>query len=117
MLGNEVLLEELRTELGNLTDTPYKGQHVYLTRNYVVFGIQAIKYEDIVKGYISKQSTYGIKVGENLMIQTKDGKKYIIASITTNSNILNNILRDIHNKNTNIEVEYSGDNNKISENQ
>lgn len=117
MLGNEVLVEELRIELGNLTDTPYKGQHVYLTRNYVVFGIQAIKYEDIVKGYISKQSTYGIKVGENLMIQTKDGKKYIIASITTNSNILNNILRDIYNKNTNIEVEYSGDNNKISENQ
>lgn len=117
MLGNEVLVEELRTELGNLTDTPYKGQHVYLTRNYVVFGIQAIKYEDIVKGYISKQSTYGIKVGENLMIQTKDRKKYIIASITTNSNILNDILKDIHNKNTNIEVEYGGDNNKISENQ
>lgn len=106
MLSNKELVEELKTELGNLTDTPYKEQHVYLTRNYVVFGTQAIKYEDIVRGYILIQRTYGIKVGENLMIHTKDGKKHIIASITTNSNILNNILKDIHSKNTNIEAQF-----------
>lgn len=104
MSNNKELVEDLRIELANLTDIPYKGQHVYLTRNYVVFGTQAIKYEDIVRGYILKQRTYGIKVGENLMIQTKDGKKHLIASITTNSNILNNILKDIHSKNRNIEV-------------
>ena len=102
--NNKELVEELRTELGNLTDVPYKEQHVYLTRNYVVFGTQAIKYEDIVRGYILNQRTYGIKVGENLIIQTKDGKKHVIASIITNSNILNDILKDIHSKNTNIEM-------------
>ncbi|MCI8617079.1 MAG: hypothetical protein HFJ60_02330 [Clostridia bacterium] len=104
MSNNKELVEELRTELGNLTDVPYKEQHVYLTRNYVVFGTQAIKYEDIVRGYILNQRTYGIKVGENLIIQTKDGKKHVIASIITNSNILNDILKDIHSKNTNIEM-------------
>lgn len=104
MSRNTELIEDLRTELGNLTDFPYKGQHVYLTRNYVVFGTQAIKYEDIVKGYILKQRTYGIKAGETLMVKTKDGKKHIITSITTDSNILNNILKDLHNMNTNMEV-------------
>lgn len=117
ILSNKELVEDLRTELGNLTDIPYKEQHVYLTRKYLVSGIQVIKYEDIVKGYILKQRTYGIKVGENLMIQTKNGSKHIIASVTTNSNILNNILKDIHSKNTNIEAEYSEENKKVYKNE
>lgn len=105
ILRNKELVEDLRTELENLIDTPYKKQHVYLTRKYLVSGIQVIKYEEIERIYILEKRTYGIKAGEDLMIETKDRKKHIIASVTTNSDILDNILKDIYSKNTNMEIE------------
>lgn len=73
-----MLLEDLRKELENMTDTPYKKMHIYLTKNYIVSGIQAVRYEDIIWAYILQQYKYGIKAGENLIVHTKDNRKYIV---------------------------------------
>lgn len=56
---------------------PYKKWHIYLTKNYIVYGIQAIKYEDIVWAYIVQKTKYGKKLGEDLIIYTKENKKYV----------------------------------------
>lgn len=107
-LKDEDLLEELRTELQNLTDMPYKKQHLYLTRNYVVFGIQAIKYEDIVWAYCVKETSYGINVGENLVVHTKDNQKHIVASIVgMKSDVLKDILADLKKQNERIRIGYN----------
>ena len=109
-LKDEDLLEELRTELQNLTDMPYKKQHLYLTRNYVVFGIQAIKYEEIVWAYCVKETSYGINVGENLIVHTKDNQKHIVASISGMKNdVLKDILADLKKKNEGIRIDYHED--------
>lgn len=114
--NNKELIDELRVELGNLTDTPYKEQHIYLTQKYIVSGIQTIKYEDIIWGYILQEYKYGIKVGENLIVHTKDNKKHIIGSVAgTKNNILDNILNDINSRNTNIRVGYSKENKDFFE--
>ena len=100
ILSNRELMEDLRIELSNLTETPYKEQHLYLTKKYLISGVQLIKYEDIIFAYTEKESKYGITVGKNLIIQTMDYKKYIVGSIVgTKDNILNNILDDIKSKN------------------
>ncbi len=107
-LKDEDLLEELRTELQNLTDMPYKKQHLYLTRNYVVFGIQAVKYEDIVWAYCVKETSYGINVGENLVVHTKDNQKHIVASIAgMKSDVLKDILADLKKQNERIRIGYN----------
>lgn len=113
----EELVEELRTELGNLTDTPYKKQRIYLTRNYIISGIQAIKYEDVIWGYILSQSSYGIKVGENLIVHTKDKKKHIIGSVAgANNDVLNSVLSDISSRNIDMRVGYTKENKEFFEN-
>lgn len=104
-LKNQELMEELRTELQNLTDTPYKKQHVYLTRNYIVFGVQAMKYDEIAWGYIEEEKKYEMTVGKNLIVHDQDDKKYMIASVSGNkNNILDDILVDISSRNANIKI-------------
>lgn len=115
-LKDTELLEDVRHELLNLTDTPYKKQHLYLTKKYVVSGIQAIRYEDIIWAYIVEVSKYGIKAGSNLIVYTKDKKENVIASVTAGNNILDNILEDIHNRNANIKIGYNAENKEFFEN-
>ena len=111
--NNKQLVDELRVELENLTDMPYKKYHLYLTNKYVISGIQVIKYEDIVWAYILGESKYGIKVGENLIVHTKDNKRHTIGSVTGNDNILDDILADLYNRNTNIKVGYNDENKNL----
>lgn len=110
------LLEDVRHELLNLTDTPYKKQHLYLTKKYVVSGLQAIKYEDIIWIYMVEVSNHGIKAGRNLIACTKDKKENTIASVTFGNNILDDILEEIHNRNSNIKVGYNDENKNFFEN-
>lgn len=113
-LKNKELMEEIRKELENLTDTRYKKLHLYFTRNYMVTGIQAIKYEDIVKCFIKVELKYGIKVGENLVVETKDKKEYTVASVVGNNGVLQDVLNDLVLKNSKIEV-LTTDENKNGE--
>lgn len=110
---NKDLVDELTKELENLTETPYKECHVYLTQKYIIGGIQAIKYEDVIWGYVSVETKYGIKTGKNLTVYTKDKKSHTIGSVRPGSNILENILADIQKKNTAMKVGYTEENKKF----
>lgn len=116
-LNDKNLMTNLSIELASLTETPYKKQHVYLTENYVIYGTQAVKYEDIEWAYILVSYSYGIKAGENLNLKIKGNKKHItIASVGPKSNVLDDILNDIQSKNENIKIGYNEENKKLFEN-
>jgi len=109
------LIDELRTELENLTDTPYQKMKLYLTKNYIISGVQVMKYEDIVWAYIMQETKYGIKIGENLIVHTKDNKKHIVGSVAgSKNNILDTILEDIKSRNPNIRMGYNEENKEYS---
>lgn len=116
VLNDKDLVDELRTELKNIKDTPYKNQHIYLTKNYIIYGIQAIKYEDIVWIYIHEESRYGIKIAKDLVVHTKYNKRHIVGSVGIKNNILDDILGDIYNRNTNIKVGYNKENREFFKN-
>ena len=61
---------------------PYKKWNIYLTKKYVVSGMQAIKYEDIIWIYIVAVTKYGANIGKNLIIKTKDKKEYVTVATT-----------------------------------
>ena len=108
VLKDKELISELRVELENLTDTPYKKQNIYLTKNYIIAGIEVVKYEDIVCIYIKEETKYGMKIGQNLVIETKDGKKHTIGSVIgTKNEVLSEVLMDIKRKNTDIKDLYN----------
>lgn len=110
--SDKKLVDELQTELENLTDTSYKKQHVFLTKNYMLYGIQPIKYDDIISAYIKDEKKYGITVGKNLFVIDKDNKKFIMASVAgSNNNVLDNILSDLKVKNPNIQIQSNNENN------
>ena len=110
--SDKKLVDELQSELENLTDTSYKKQHVFLTKNYMLYGIQSIKYDDIISAYIEDEKKYGITVGKNLFVIDKDNKKFIMASVAgSNNNVLDNILSDLKVKNPNIQIKSNNENN------
>ncbi len=95
---------------------PYKKWNIYLTKKYVVSGMQAIKYEDIIWIYIVAVTKYGVNIGKNLIIKTKNKKEYTIASVKPNDEIISNILDSIKSRNTNIKVGYNDENVHFFEN-
>ena len=108
---NSDLIDELRSELGNLTNTPYRKQRIYLTKHYIVFGIQAIQYEDVIWVYVEDVKKYGMTVGRNLVVYDQNQHKHIIGSIIgTKNSILDCILADIQSRNSNIKVGYNEEN-------
>lgn len=115
-LENKELLDELRIELSNLTDFPYKKHHIYLTRNYIISGMQAFKYEDILWIYVLGDYKYGKKLGNNLIVHTKDKKIHTIVSVGANSKILDDVMNDISIKNSNIKIGYNEENMEFFEN-
>ncbi len=95
---NKVLMDELRKELNNLTSTPYKKQRIYLTKNYIVAGLEVIEYKNIKEIFIEEVKKYGATIGKNLVIFNQEDKKIMIGSIAGTSNILEDILKDIEQK-------------------
>ena len=116
VLKNQELIEELRIELENLTDNKYQKYHIYLTKNYIIYGINPLKYEDIIWAYIITESKYGIKTGKDLIVYTKDKKRHVVISVGPKDNILDNILIDIQEKNPNIKIGHDKENQKFFEN-
>lgn len=103
-LNDEEFLKELRSELSHLNDTCYKKYHIYLTKKYLVYGLQALLYEEIIEGYIKEEYKYGIKAGENLVVKTKNNKEYVMGSVAGNKDILHEVLNELQVKNVNIKI-------------
>ena len=97
-------MKELRSELSHLNDTRYKKYHIYLTKKYLVYGLQALLYEEIIEGYIKEKYKYGIKAGENLVVKSKNNKEYVMGSVAGNKDILHEVLNELQVKNANIKI-------------
>lgn len=116
VLKNPELVEVLRSELGNLTDNKYQKYRLYLTENYIISGIDPLKYEDIVWAYTITLKNYTIKTGKSLLAYTKDKKKHVVISVGPKDNVLDDILIDLQEKNPNIKIGYNKENKKFFEN-
>ena len=115
-LHNNDLVDELRRELAHETETPYKEYKLYLTRKYVISGIEAVKYEDIIWGYVKIQSSYGIKTGRDLFVYTKDKKLHTLVSVAPKNHLPDIILTKLQSKNPQMRVGYNEENKKFFNN-
>lgn len=110
---NQGISETMRQELAHLHNAPYKKYHLYLTENYIIStlqGLHAIKYEDVLWGYVKIQKSYGIKCGNNLFIYTREKQLLLIASVGARNNILETALAEIQNKAADMKIGYHEDN-------
>ena len=114
-LHNSELTEELRVELSRMKETPYAGYKLYLTHKYIIYGIEAIKYEDVIWGYVEMRSSYGIKTGRELIVYTKDKKRHTIISVSPKSTAPDVVLEDLCNKIPQMRVGYNKENKKFFE--
>lgn len=92
----------------------YKKAHLYLTDNYVINfmgALRVINYDDIVWVYPFEYRTNGIKTSQSIIVITKDGKKHNIASLDvitkSKKEMYNEIFNTIVSKNKNIIVGYT----------
>lgn len=105
--------ETIRRELAHLHNAPYKKYHLYLTENYIIYTLQgphAIRYEDVLWGYVKLQKSYGIKAGNNLFVYTRDKQLHLIASASAGNNILETALAEIQNRAPDMLIGYHKDN-------
>lgn len=114
-LNNSELSEELKVELSRLTETPYAGYNLYLTHKYIIFGIEAIKYEDVIWGYVEMRSSYGVKTGRELIVYTKDKKRHTIISVSPKITTPDVVLEDLREKIPQMRVGYDKENKKFFE--
>ena len=114
-LHNNELTEELRVELSRLTETPYAEYKLYLTHKYIIYGIEAIKYEDVIWGYVEMQSSYGVKTARELILYTKDKKRHTIISTSPKITVPDVVLEELREKIPQMRVGYNKENKKFFE--
>ena len=97
----------------------YKKENIYLTDNNIISrvnGFKVISYDNILWAYHNTLKTYGFTVKNSIVVYTKNHKTYEVASNTNDSDGLLDILNEIHNKNENILIGFSKENqDKIKE--
>lgn len=106
--------EELKEELNNINIEEYKRQSIYLTNKYIIStinGLSVLEYSDILWMYNEKRRQNGIVVGIWIMARTKNNKKILIAS-DMKEDILIEIMTKIKEKNHEILIGFTGENNK-----
>lgn len=107
-------IEDLKDELSNCDMNEYKKQSVYLTNKYLIStlnGLDVFEYKDILWIYNEKRKQNGISLGVWLMVCTADKKRIQVAS-AQKDDILIEIMTKIKEKNQDILVGFTGDNNK-----
>ena len=88
---------------------------MYITDKYLVSyagAINLIEYADIYWSYIEKVRYRGITTGKYVVLITKDKKKIQLTSTFKDEKILNEVIGKIHDKNADILVGYSPENQK-----
>ncbi len=106
--------EELELELSKDTVAAYKKAKTYLTDKYLITGINGlhvIEYENILWTYIEKRRQNGVTTAKFVIVATKTGKKYYVAS-SFNEDILAEIITKIAEKNNEILVGFTSENRK-----
>ena len=110
-------LEKISSDLFQMENSRYNDLKLFFLDKYLVDlwnNIQIIKYQDIIWAYPYEKRRNGLLIGKYIMIVDKNNKKYIIANT---KNVIKNkdykieeILKEIHKKNTNIILGYNKEN-------
>lgn len=106
---------DIEEEIGKESTTFYKKLKLYVTDKYLVCyanGINVIEYSDIYWTYIEKVRYRGITTGKYVVLITKDKRKVQLTSTFRDEKPLNEVIEKIHNKNEDILVGYSPENQK-----
>lgn len=106
--------EELELELSKNTVVAYQKPKTYLTDKYLmslINGLHVISYEDILWTYIEKRRQNGVTTAKFVIVATKSGKKYYIAS-SFKEDILVEIITKIAEKNNEVLVGFTSENRK-----
>lgn len=107
-------VEDLKDELNNCDMNEYKKQSIYLTNKYIIStlnGLDAFEYKDILWIYNEKRKQNGVSLGVWLIVCTADRKRIQVAR-AQKDDILIEIMTKIKEKNQDILVGFTGDNNK-----
>lgn len=109
----------LKEEMQKDSTKYYKKENICLTDNNIISrvnGFKVISYDNILWAYHNTLKTYGFTVKNSIVVYTKNHKTYEVASNTNDSDGLLDILNEIHNKNENILIGFSKENqDKIKE--
>lgn len=106
--------EELELELSKDTVKAYKKAKTYLTDKYIIStinGLHVIEYENILWTYVEKRRQNGVTTAKFVIVATKAGKKYYIAS-NFKEEILVEIMNKIYEKNKEALVGFTPENRK-----
>lgn len=107
-------IEDLKDALNNCDMNEYKKQSIYLTNKYLIStlnGLDVFEYKDILWIYNEKRKQNGISLGVWLIVCTADRKRIQVGR-AQKDDILIEIMAKIKEKNQDILVGFTGDNNK-----
>lgn len=107
-------IEDLKDALNNCDMNEYKKQSIYLTNKYLIStlnGLDVFEYKDILWIYNEKRKQNGVSLGVWLIVCTADRKRIQVGR-AQKDDILIEIMTKIKEKNQDILVGFTGDNNK-----
>lgn len=110
---NKELVKKVKKELEDLIDDSYKKQKLYLTNNYIISktkGLEVFEYKDIIWEYSKIKYINGIAQGKYLNLCTRDKKVHSIARTGANYDTIDEIMKEIKEKNPNIKIGFTKDN-------
>lgn len=93
----------------------YQKIKLYVTDKYLLCyanGINIVEYSDIYWTYIEKVRYRGFTTGKYVVLITKDKKKIQLTSTLRDEKILNEVIEKIHEKNADILIGYTPENQK-----
>ena len=106
---DNIALSELEEQMNKPDAFYYEKAHLYLTEKYLInFNgkFVVIKYDDIIWMYTYEQRQRGIKTSKSIRITTKNGKSYLIATVTlitkSQKEVFEEVWNTIMTKNKNV---------------
>lgn len=116
---NDMLWQDVQSELGSSETIEYAKFSTYLTPNYIMDGskgLQLISYQDIIWIYLHENKYNGVTNNRNLVVITRNKKKHYIADLSglrpKIKDTYLDLMRDIYEKNQDILVGYTKENRK-----
>ena len=108
-------LESVKAELKQNTTLAFEEERIYLTTNYIVSVVNGLlritKYQDLIWLYNKVAKQYSTTVNIFLVGATKEKKEFYIAN-SLNEDMLNHIICLIRERNANILIGYTPENQK-----
>ncbi len=117
--SNKELMEQLKMELEDLTDNPYKKQKIYLTSKHIISksgGLSVLEYNQIIWMYSQIRYVNGVAQGKTLIACTKSKRKYTLATTGPNDMNIEEIMTEIKDRNEEVRIGYTKENREFYRN-